>query len=127
MEARQAERVRAVTAKQDAAGPRPDEVPSFPVVFPLLKLGEAVRRVPLEVDETGEPGDLRARLECMARTAAEIQREGFWESGDSEYEIGDPMGLSIRSYAGAAEAMERPIFDILSFLLDQVFRGCSAL
>jgi len=120
MEARQMERVRAMAAQPVTTAPEPgesDDRPSFPMVFPLLRLGEAARRASREQDDAMQPTDLSARLERLVRTADAIRREDSWEFPDFTYEIGDPMGLSISRYSSAAEAMEGPIHEILSFLL----------
>ena len=117
MEARQAEHARAMASPPIAAWPEPGGRPFSPMVFLLLRLGEAVRLVSREADLTVRSGDVSVRLGRLARTAAAIQREDSWEFGDFTYEISDPMGLPVHGYYRAAEAMEKPIYHILDLLL----------
>ena len=117
MEAAQAERLRAMGEPPQPGGSHDGR--SFPIVFPLLRLGEAARGASAEQDDTIQLEGPSARLEILVRIASAIRREDSWELPDFSYEIGDPMGLSISGYSGAAEAMEKPIYDILSFLLSQ--------
>jgi protein-tyrosine-phosphatase len=117
MEARQAEHTRALASPPIAAWPEPGGRQSPAMVFLLLRLGEAARLASREADRAVRSVDVSGRLVRLARTAAAIRREDSWEFNDFAYEISDPMGLPVREYYRAAEAMEKPIYHILDLLL----------
>ncbi len=101
MEARQSEHIELISA-------------SVPV-FLLRKLGEAARWA-LESGDENLKGTPSERLSRLRNIAASIERRGEWELPAFSYEVADPIGRPFDEYVRAADAMERPIFDILRLL-----------
>lgn len=86
-------------------------------VFLLLKLGEAAGSLLKGIDGLSPGGDATERVRRLACAARETEEDGAWSRPDQGYEVGDPLGMPVTSYAGTADAMEQPIFDILRALL----------
>lgn len=64
----------------------------------------------------GEPATAGA-IEAMRLRALEMEERGSWTRADPAYEVEDPLGMSPAGYVGAADAMEKPILDMLKALL----------
>jgi L-threonylcarbamoyladenylate synthase len=86
-------------------------------VFVLLKLGEAAGEAMKERDDIWKASTIAPRLERLVRFTERIEREALWSMPPYEYDVPDPIGLSLDGYVEVAGRMERPIADFLRALL----------
>lgn len=86
-------------------------------VFVLSRLGEAAGEALKERDDIRAAPTLEARLGRLTRLADRIEREGLWSMPDHEYDVPDPIGLTLGGYQDVVRRMDRPIEDIFRALL----------
>lgn len=82
--------------------------------FVLLKLSEAAAD---GLKEGTAPGTVRERVGRLGLLTTEIDREGLWTMPDHEYEVPDPIGLSVDGYLTVAARLEASLTDLLRALL----------
>ena len=90
--------------------------PETPAAFVLMRLAEAAR---LASRRQGAlpAGTVRQRLDFLGGTAEEIEREKLWSMPDYEYDVPDPIGLTVGGYITVSARIEEALGDILRALL----------
>lgn len=106
-----------VLTMEETQSRRVAEIGSGVPVLLLARLGETAEKA-LEVPERllAARGPSQ-RLGLLLAAAAELERSGGWDLPDRAYEVADPFGMTMESYAEAAGVMEAPIESILAALL----------
>lgn len=87
-----------------------------PATFVLLRLAEAAR-LALRRQDALLAGTVRQRLDLLGGLADEIEREKLWNMPDYEYDVPDPIGLTVGGYVTVSARIEEGLRDILRALL----------
>lgn len=87
-----------------------------PATFVLLRLAEAAR-LALRRQDALPAGTVRQRLDLLGGLVDEIEREKLWNMPDYEYDVPDPIGLTVGGYLTVSARIEEGLRDILRALL----------
>jgi protein-tyrosine-phosphatase len=88
-----------------------------PATFSLRRLSEAAHLALRQDGVALSAGTVRERRDHLGDLVEEIEREGLWSMADHEYDVPDPIGLTVGGYITVSGRIEEAVRDILRALL----------